>query len=487
MKDESNFYNLTIEEREKAKKDLWKDSFPEIPKFAEYLRKAILQKECPKVIALEGGYGMGKTYFSSRFCEYLRTGENPVPTVYFSAWEDDNLTDPFLSFSKAILALFPKKDKITKKFGKCFKLAADSIDMNISPKLFGLPVSLSLNLGKIIDKFIQNDNPLIAFKEQFSKLVSSLPNQKLVIIVDELDRCRPDYAIRVLETIKHFFTMDGIIVIPPVNYGTLTSCIESIYSLREDKAEEYLRKFINYRVRIPTPDYRQFIESKINETTFKKEIDEGYLNVENIAFCSLKTLQEDLVRYTETVKPSLRELTNLLNIVELAIYHKKERIRCSLLVHLLFKKFIKDNRNPKTFPTNLPIDESLKQLLDDKIQHVLSQYREYIQNAPAFFSNRRWDYPRDFNPDTFINLEKEFQQIKTYGELLIYINEKSGHLYNLYNNTNIITESFSVLSGKLSKLIDIGVNTFGIFELKDATNSKPKVDLYKALVYQLKV
>lgn len=488
MKDESNFYNLTIKEQEKAKKDLWKDSFPEVPKFAEDLKRAINQKECPKVIALEGGYGMGKTYFSSRFCEYLRTGENLVPTVYFSAWEDDNLADPFLSFSKAILALFPKKDKITKKFGECFKLAADSID--ISPKLFDLPIPVSLNLGKIIDKFIQNDNPLIAFKEQFSRLVSSLPNQKLVIIVDELDRCRPDYAIRVLETIKHFFSMDEIIVILPINYVTLTSCIESIYSLKEEKAEEYLRKFINYRVNIPSPNYEQFIKNQVNETTFVKEIRNGYLNAENKPFCSLKTLQEDLIKYSEAVNPSLRELTNLLSIIEFAIHHKKERIRCSLLVHLLFKKFIKDNRTDQTFPGKLLVNAELEQILNGNNsikQRLLSQYTVYIKKAPEIFHSYSWRLPRNITVDVFTNLEKEFNQIKTYSEFLRFLNETNKPLQDLYSNITISQESFFSLNEKLKKYIDEGVNMFGVFELKDELDSIPMIGPYNALVNQLKI
>ena len=140
MKDKSNFYNLTEAEQDNGRKDLWKDSFPDVPKFANDLKKAILQPECPRVISLEGGYGMGKTYFSSRFCEYLRSNrEGPISAIYFSAWEDDNLPDPFLSFSRAILTLFPRYDKIKKKWGRCLKLAADSID--ITPALFDLPIS----------------------------------------------------------------------------------------------------------------------------------------------------------------------------------------------------------------------------------------------------------------------------------------------------------------------------------------------------------
>lgn len=487
MKDKSNFYNLTEAEQNNERKNLWKDSFPDVPKFANDLKKAILQQECPRVIALEGGYGMGKTYFSSRFCEYLRSNrKEPVSAIYFSAWEDDNLPDPFLSFSKEISQNLQTTKENIRDILKIFIKVMSSFDIS-----FGIPgLSATFKFKDLKDEFLKQDNPLKDFKSELMAVITRLPGKHLLLIVDELDRCRPDHAIRVLEVIKHFFDIDGITIILPVNYNTLTSCIESVYSLDNCRAGEYLRKFINYRINIPAPNYEQFIKNQINETAFAKEIKNGYLNAENKPFCSLKTLQDDLIRYTVAVKPSLRELTNLLNIIELAIHHKKERIRCSLLVHLLFKKFIKDNRTNQIFSEKLPINAELEQILNGNSsikKRLLSQYTVYIKKAPEYFHSQRWRFPRNMTVDILTNLETEFNQIKTYSDFLRFLNETNKPLQDLYNNIIISQESFVSLNEKLKKYIDEGVNTFGVFELKDEQDSIPMIGPYNALVNQLQI
>ncbi|MBP5344338.1 MAG: hypothetical protein J6Y85_04640 [Alphaproteobacteria bacterium] len=486
MKDKSNFYNLTGVEQDNERKDLWKDSFPDVPKFANDLKKAILQQECPRVIALEGGYGMGKTYFSSRFCEYLGSNrKEPISAIYFSAWEDDNLPDPFLSFSKEISQNLQTTKENIRDILKIFIKVMSSFDIS-----FGMPgLSTTFKFKDLKEELLKQENPLRNFKSDLTKIITELPGKHLVLIVDELDRCRPDYAIRVLEVIKHFFDVDGITIILPVNYNTLTSCIESVYSLDNFRAGEYLRKFINYRVNIPAPNYEQFIDNQINESTFAKEIKKGYLDVESKPFCSLQTLQQDLIKYSVATNPSLRELTNLLSIVEFAIHHKEERIRSSLLVHLLFKKFIKDNRDKQTFSGNLPISPELNELLDKKIQLIYSQYKEYVDKAVTIFNNhRRGYYPQGTKEDeVFGNLEKKFNHITTYGELLTYLNELSGPLYNLYSGINLNQESFSIISRKLAQLIDQGINAYGIFEVTDTLLSKPQIEIYNALVNQLQI
>ena len=187
---------------------------------------------------------------------------------------------------------------------------------------------------------------------------------------------------------------------------------------------------------------------------------------------------------------SLRELTNLLNIVELAIHHKKERIRCSLLVHLLFKKFIKDNRTNQIFSEKLPINAELEQILNGNNsikKRLLSQYTVYIKKAPEYFRSQSWRFPRNMTVDVFTNLETEFNQIKTYSDFLRFLNETNKPLQDLYSNIIISQESFFSLSEKLKKYIDEGVNTFGVFELKDEQDSIPMIGPYNALVNQLQI
>lgn len=482
MKDKSNFYNLPQEEQKKESRNLWKDSFPNVPEFSEDLKHAIMQEECPKVITLEGEYGMGKTYFSSRFCEYLRTGENPVSAIYFSAWEDDNLPDPLLTFSKEIMRNLQTTKENVDEIMKIFIKVMSSFDIS-----FGMPgISATFKFKDLKKELLKQENPLRDFKSELTEVINKLKGKRLVLIVDELDRCRPDYAIKVLETIKHFFDIDKVVVMLPVNYAILTSSVESVYSLKTDKAEAYLRKFINYRVRIPTPDYKQFIESNVNETVFKEEIAKGYLNVENIPFCSLKTLQEDLIKYSELIKPSLRELTNILNVVELAIRAKKERIRCSLLVHLLFKKFIQDNKKDIS-ADRLPVNDNLKLALGKQLESLIAQYGNYVNGSVNTYRQNFGNVRHKVTQSQCEQFIENFKKIKTYGEIATLLRDRNDILDVVYGGSWSRHDAFVDLCKKIHHMIDLGINEVGIFEIGDELNTRPKVEEYKRFVNHLKI
>lgn len=72
----------------------------------------------------------------------------------------------------------------------------------------------------------------------------------IVIVIDELDRCRPDYALAVLEVIKHFFAVPKVHFILGINGEALESSVRARYGVDVD-AESYLRKFINASFSLP--------------------------------------------------------------------------------------------------------------------------------------------------------------------------------------------------------------------------------------------
>jgi len=85
----------------------------------------------------------------------------------------------------------------------------------------------------------------------------------LVIIVDELDRCRPDYSIKLLETVKHLFDIPNIAFILSIDKRQLCSAVKGFYGSDEINAEEYLKKFIDFEVSLPEPNIKKYIENKI--------------------------------------------------------------------------------------------------------------------------------------------------------------------------------------------------------------------------------
>ncbi|MDP2049071.1 P-loop NTPase fold protein [Cypionkella sp.] len=88
-----------------------------------------------------------------------------------------------------------------------------------------------------------------SFKELLVKLTEDEVSP-IVIVIDELDRCRPDYALSVLEVIKHFFAVPKVHFILGINGVALENSVKARYGAEMD-AESYLRKFINVSFSLP--------------------------------------------------------------------------------------------------------------------------------------------------------------------------------------------------------------------------------------------
>jgi len=105
---------------------------------------------------------------------------------------------------------------------------------------------------------------LLSAKEKLHKSLNGASDLPVVIIVDELDRCRPDFAIKFLERIKHFFNVDGICFLIATDYENLPNAVESVYGSNV-KGELYLRKFFDYEFNLLPPkpeDHAVYLFSK---------------------------------------------------------------------------------------------------------------------------------------------------------------------------------------------------------------------------------
>ena len=102
------------------------------------------------------------------------------------------------------------------------------------------------------------------FEEELHKIKSFLENwaksleRPIVVIIDELDRCRPDYAVKTLETLKHFFDIPGFVFVLAIDEGQLKSSVETLYGTKN--FDGYKRKFINNSFVLPEPDKVKFTE-----------------------------------------------------------------------------------------------------------------------------------------------------------------------------------------------------------------------------------
>jgi hypothetical protein len=107
------------------------------------------------------------------------------------------------------------------------------------------------------------------FRDELTKAVQQLSsfNKKptLVFFIDELDRCRPDFAISLLERIKHMFDIDNVVFVLSIDKRQLEAATAAIYGAQIDAAE-YLRKFIDIEFGLPRPSSKRFVEMSLSRS-----------------------------------------------------------------------------------------------------------------------------------------------------------------------------------------------------------------------------
>ena len=290
---------LTVPE---PKIELYKDGFDEHDQLSrkptgEKLSDLVERIDDPLVIALDGSWGSGKSFFLKCWVgEHLQRKGKTTQTVYFDAFKHDFLDDPLIALTDAIAARFEKNEKLTSadskaKTGKIKKVAwllgKSGLKIGASLATFGAANQLE-ELGDAVatavgdetkalldsnigdaesDSFWAAQRAKIAAMEAFKQALVELtepateadvkkaleadqklkkgdPTQKLVIVIDELDRCRPDYALSLLEIIKHFFNVNGVHFVLGVNLKELQNSVRARYGNGVD-AEKYLQKFIH--------------------------------------------------------------------------------------------------------------------------------------------------------------------------------------------------------------------------------------------------
>nr|CRH06319.1 Protein of unknown function [Candidatus Magnetococcus massalia] len=112
-------------------------------------------------------------------------------------------------------------------------------------------------VGEMIEERLRSHTKDIALIEEFKELLSSLPEsinqdgtKPLIIIVDELDRCKPSFAVDMLEKIKHLFSVKNVMFVLVMNKQQLEESVRAIYGANID-ANTYLQKFINIETQLP--------------------------------------------------------------------------------------------------------------------------------------------------------------------------------------------------------------------------------------------
>lgn len=331
------------------------------------------------VLNIDSSWGQGKTFFLTRMRDSLKA--NKVPVAYVNAWETDFSDDPLVAIMSAIESgikpfLTEKKAKdawrgVVRSAGTL----AISLGKNVAAKAaqkytgefvddfhdtlmgakgaedaggdeqadedqFGAGAGISEGvsaladraLDRLIEKFRTAQDSIQTFSAQLSKVAATIQKSPesvvpIYIFVDELDRCRPLYAIRLLEAVKHLFETPGVVFLIATDTEQLSESVKAVYGSNFD-GRKYLRRFFDRTYRLRSPSRSQLIENLFSS--------------HNLPLEKLSTLQGVphhilALKYFEDFGCTLRDIEQCFDILQTVctLWNHRAKIELAYLLGLI--------------------------------------------------------------------------------------------------------------------------------------------------------
>ncbi|WP_313392067.1 P-loop NTPase fold protein [Sphingobium yanoikuyae] len=336
------------------------------------------------VLALDAQYGEGKSWFLDRLAQQLAINH---PVAFVDAWVDDANNEPLVSIMSALddaLQPFLKSQKVKDKLGDLTRAALPILGkaaLSAGGKFvsryigenIGVDAQSSIDVAKSkrteealqagLDKAVENINEVVdsagkalldqyrsrrksreAFKSNLQQLAASIEktdvdprHSPIFVVVDELDRCRPDYAIALLESIKHLFDVPGIVFIIALHGKQLTASIDAVYGAKFDSTS-YLRRFFSRHYELRRLSIGELVASMFNAVDFPSDQFSAPLILEGITQKEANPADLAGGLLTEwSVTP--REAQAIIDGLRLFVSnwdHKNVRIELPLVLILLF-------------------------------------------------------------------------------------------------------------------------------------------------------
>ena len=243
----------------------------------ELLVNMLADKRQGCCFGLDGDWGCGKTFVLNELEERLRniqleeTSDNKFYIFHYDCWKYDYYDEPAIAIISSMLEAVDRENCLVPK---ALENASELSVATVKKMLRAIASELCKNkigidLVEIASDVLQEHDSskgnefdsLYGFKRALDKTrtgIQEIANEKtVVIVVDELDRCLPSYAIKVLERLHHIFhEVDNVIVIISMDKKQLSHSIHEIYG--DIEIDTYLRKFISFKVSLGNGTARSF-------------------------------------------------------------------------------------------------------------------------------------------------------------------------------------------------------------------------------------
>ena len=325
-------------------------------------------------MVIDGGWGTGKTEFCQKLIRLMQEQHRDYQPVYIDAFRSDHSGEPLLALLAEIIKACTPEDtdeqpseqrknitrKIAKAAGFVMKTVAKAavghvLKQNTDDLAEGLQQimndgqdadslaetvtdaaatiashTIDATVEALLKEQIEAEKNLETLKACLKELAAEKP---IILFIDELDRCRPDYAVDMLEVIKHVFDVENVKVVLVTNTKQLRAAINHRYGVAVD-AQKYLDKFLKYSFALPDKVVARFEEERalvsveyfkqlIRNSSMGNEL-QGLIDESFIIGFDYFTNSINFIAYMiERNDISLRETERLVRLLE--IYHSLSR------------------------------------------------------------------------------------------------------------------------------------------------------------------
>lgn len=277
------------------------------------------------VLNLNAEWGSGKSYFLRRWAEDLKAH---YPVVYVDAWKQDYSDDPLMTVISSMIKQLrtqagkdadDHKFKVPRKLIGLLKAAAPAVARGFATKYLGVDpvkiiqladedaavgenvkdtdgkdIDMGLAASKIVEQLISThdakSDAIDSLKHNVEQWIQAVVGIKQAqypafIFIDELDRCRPSYAVEMLETIKHIFDVPGVVFVVATDTEQLQHTVKAIYGEGFD-ARVYLGRFFNSRYTLKAPSYADLlpVHCEVDKLSASYLIDRGINNWPDLSY-----------------------------------------------------------------------------------------------------------------------------------------------------------------------------------------------------------
>ena len=312
-------------------------------------------------MVIDGGWGMGKTEFCQKLIRLMQQQHPDYQPVYIDAFRSDHSGEPLLALLAEIIKACTPEDtgdqpseqrknitrKVAKAAGFVMKTVAkaavghvlkqntddlaeelqqiindgqdaDSLTETVTDAAATIAShTIDATVEALLKEQIEAEKNLETLKACLKELAADKP---IILFIDELDRCRPDYAVDMLEVIKHVFDVENVKVVLVTNTKQLRAAINHRYGAEVD-AQKYLDKFLKYSFALPDKVVARIEEERalVSIEYFKQLIQNSRIADELKGLTEQQIILNFISDMIERNGLSLRETERLVRFLE--IYH----------------------------------------------------------------------------------------------------------------------------------------------------------------------